>query len=109
MHNFIRKNGSDEPAQNLSELFSSKNRKLRIELFGSYLSKSFSPEAILTKVGSNINEISCQLQNLNLLKAELEKQIEEKNAKELQERLDKMSDDEARALMEKLRERLCQE
>ena len=44
MINLIKKNQKVHSVKNVSELFSSDKRKLRNELFGSYLSKTFVPE-----------------------------------------------------------------
>ena len=108
MIDFFNKDGSMRSMVSLEELFNSENRKDRNELFGSYLCKSYLPETILTNVDIKIKEINHQLSNLEQLKVELQKHIDEKNAKELQERVDKMSKEEALALMEKLKTKLGQ-
>lgn len=106
----IRKlSGKDYPVKNLSELFSSDKRKLRNELFGSYLSKTYAPEAILVTVQNNIKESEIQLSNLKILEDELEKLVAEEKAKKLLEDVKKMSDADAQALYEQLKAKLGKE
>jgi division protein CdvB (Snf7/Vps24/ESCRT-III family) len=90
-------------------LFSSDKRKIRIELFGSYLSKSFVLETVLTNTDNNIKELGSQLSNLKLLKDELEKQVAEKKAKKMLEDVEKMSEDDAQALFNQLKVKLGQQ
>ena len=103
-----RKNGKDYSVKNVSDLFSSDKRKIRIELFGSYLSKSFVLETVLTNTDNNIKELGSQLSNLKLLKDELEKQVAEKKAKKMLEDVEKMSEDDAQALFNQLKVKLGQ-
>ena len=103
---FTKKDGAVAQELELGELFSEANRKFRNELFGSYLSKSFDLETVFTNTERNIKEIGYQLSNFQLLRDELKKQVEEKKAKELQEWIDKMSMDEAKAVLVKLQEKL---
>ena len=105
---FIRKNGKDFPLKNVNDLFGSDKRKLRIELFGSYLSKSFILETVLDNTDNNIKEIGRQLSNLKMLKEELEKQVAEKRAKKMLEDVEKMSNVDAQALFEQLKIKLGQ-
>ncbi len=105
---FKRKIGKDVSVKSVNDLFATDKRKLRIELFGSYLSKSFVFETVLSNVNSKIGEIKKQLENLNTLQVELQKQIEEKRAQEFQRRVERMSDSEVQALFEQLKVRLGQ-
>lgn len=105
---FKRKVGKDVSVKSVNDLFTTDKRKLRIELFGSYLSKSFVLESVLSNVKSKINEIKKQLENLNTLQTELQKQVEEKRAQEFQRRVEKMTDSEAQTLFEQLKARLAQ-
>ena len=105
---FKRKVGKDVSVKSVNDLFTTDKRKLRIELFGSYLSKSFVLESVLSNVKSNINEIKKQLENLNTLQTELQKQVEEMRAQEFQRRVEKMTDSEAQTLFEQLKARLAQ-
>lgn len=105
---FKRKIGKDVSVKSVNDLFTTDKRKLRIELFGSYLSKSFVLESVLSNVKSNINEIKKQLENLNTLQTELQKQVEVKRAQEFQRRVEKMTDSEAQALFEQLKARFAQ-
>lgn len=105
---FKRKVGKDVSVKSVNDLFTTDKRKLRIELFGSYLSKSFVLESVLSNVKSNINEIKKQLENLNTLQTELQKQVEVKRAQEFQRRVEKMTDSEAQALFEQLKARFAQ-
>jgi len=105
---FKRKVGKDVSVKSVNDLFTTDKRKLRIELFGSYLSKSFVLESVLSNVKSKINEIKKQLENLNTLQTELQKQVEEMRAQEFQRRVEKMTDSEAQTLFEQLKARLAQ-
>jgi len=105
---FKKQNGKDYPAKNLSDLFTSDKRKLRNELFGSYLSKTFVPETILDNAESNIKEIKRQLANLEILVGDLQKLVAEKKAKKMLEDVEKMSDADAQALLEQLKAKLGQ-
>ena len=105
---FKRKVGKDVSVKSVNDLFTTDKRKLRIELFGSYLSKSFVLESVLSNVKSKINEIKKQLENLNTLQTELQKQVEEMRAQEFQRRVEKMTDSEAQALFEQLKARFAQ-
>jgi len=109
MINFIKKNGKEHSVKSVSDLFSSDKRKIRIELFGSYLSKSFVLETVLTNTDNNIKELGCQLSNLKLLKDELEKQVAEKKTKKMLEDVEKMSETDAQALFEQLKAKLGQQ
>ena len=109
MINFIKKNGKDHSVKSVSDLFSSDKRKIRIELFGSYLSKSFVLETVLTNTDNNIKELGCQLTNLKLLKDELEKQLAEKKTKKMLEDVEKMSEADAQALFDQLKVKLGQQ
>lgn len=109
MINFIKKNGKVYSVKSVSDLFSSDKRKTRIELFGSYLSKSFVLETVLTNTDNNIKELGCRLSNLKLLKVELEKQVAEKKTKKMLEDVEKMSEADAQALLEQLKAKLGQQ
>ena len=109
MINFTRKKGKVVSVKSVNDLFSSDKRKIRIELFGSYLSKSFVLETVLTNTDNNIKELGCQLSNLKLLKDELEKQIAEKKTKKMLEDVEKMSEADAQALFDQLKVKLGQQ
>lgn len=109
MINFTRKKGKVVSVKSVNDLFSSDKRKIRIELFGSYLSKSFVLETVLTNTDNNIKELGCQLSNLKLLKDELEKQIAEKKTKKMLEDVEKMSEADAQALFDQLKVKLDQQ
>ena len=109
MINFTRKKGKVVSVKSVNDLFSSDKRKMRIELFGSYLSKSFVLETVLTNTDNNIKELGCQLSNLKLLKDELEKQIAEKKTKKMLEDVEKMSEADAQALFDQLKVKLGQQ
>ena len=104
----VKQNGKEYPVKNLSDLFTSDKRKLRNELFGSYLSKTFVPETILDNAESNIKEIKRQLANLEILVGDLQKLVAEKKAKKMLEDVEKMSDADAQALLEQLKAKLGQ-
>ena len=104
----VKQNGKVYPVKNLSDLFTSDKRKLRNELFGSYLSKTFAPETILDNAESNIKEIKRQLANLEILVGDLQKLVAEKKAKKMLEDVEKMSDADAQALLEQLKAKLGQ-
>lgn len=78
-------------------------------MFGSYLSKSFVLETVLTNTDNNIKELGCQLSNLKLLKDELEKQVAEKKTKKMLEDVEKMSEADAQALFDQLKVKLGQQ
>ena len=105
---FIKKSGKDCQVESVNELFGSDKRKLRNELFGSYLSKTFVADTVLSNAESNIKEIGRQLSNLQLLVEELKKQQAEKKANELMRDVDAMSQEQAQALLEKLQAKLAQ-
>ena len=109
MITFIRKNGKEVSVKSVNDLFSSDKRKTRNELFGSYLSKSFVLETVLTNADNNIKELGNQLANLKLLKDELEKQVAEKKAKKMLEDVEKMSEADAQALFDQLKVKLGQQ
>ncbi len=109
MTNFTRKNGKVVPVKSVRELFNSDKRKLRFELFGSCLSKSFVLETIQTNTDNNIKELGYQLSNLKLLKDELERQVAEEKAKKMLEDVEKMSEADAQALFEQLKVKLGQQ
>ena len=109
MINFTRKKGKVVSVKSVNDLFSSDKRKIRIELFGSYLSKSFVLETVLTNADNNIKELGNQLANLKLLKDELEKQIAEKKTKKMLEDVEKMSEADAQALFDQLKVKLGQQ
>ena len=109
MINLIKKNQKVHSVKNVSELFSSDKRKLRNELFGSYLSKTFVPETVLENAKSNIKEIKRQLSNLEILDNELQKLVAEKKAKKMLEDVEKMSEADAQALLEQLKAKLGQQ
>jgi hypothetical protein len=104
-----RTNGKDYSVKNLNELFCSDKRKLRNELFGSYLSKTFVPEAILVTSQNNIKESERQLENLKALESELKRLVAEEKAKKLLEDVKQMSDADAQALFEQLKVKLGQQ
>jgi hypothetical protein len=104
-----KQNGKDYPAKNLSDLFTSDKRKLRNELFGSYLSKTYVPETILDNVGNKIKEIRRYLTNLETLNEELQKLVAEEKAKKMLADVEKMSDADAQALLVQLKAKLGQQ
>lgn len=106
---FKNKKNKDFTVKNVTELFGSDKGKMRIELFGSRLStKRFSLNKVLENCDNNIKEFNRQLSNLKLLKDELNKLIAEQKAKELQDSVDKMSNEDAQVLLEQLKTKLGQ-
>ena len=105
----VKQNGKDYPVKNLSDLFTSDKRKLRNELFGSCLSKTFAPETILDNVGKKKKEIKRYLTNLETLDGELQKLVAEEKAKKMLADVEKMSEADAQALLEQLKTKLGQQ
>lgn len=104
----VKQNGKVYPIKSFSDLFTSDKRKLRNELFGSYLSKTYVPETILDNVGNKIKEIKRHLTNLEALDGELQKLVAEEKAKKMIEDVDKMSEADAQALFDQLKVKLGQ-
>jgi len=105
---FIKKNGKEHQAKCVNDLFTGSNKKLRMDLFGSALSKEYDAEKILAAAENNVKVMSNQLQNLGLLKKEMEKQEAEKQAKEVMKCVDKMTPEQTLALLEKLQAKVAQ-
>lgn len=104
-----KQEGKDYSVKNLNDLFSSDKRKLRNELFGSYLSKTFVPETILDNVGEKKKEIKRHLTNLETLDDELQKLVAEEKAKKMLADVEKMSEADAQALFDQLKVKLGQQ
>lgn len=101
--------GKDYSVKNLNDFFSSDKRKLRNELFGSYLSKTFVPETILDYIGGKKKETERHFTNLETLEDELQKLVAEEKAKKMLADVEKMSEADAQALLEQLKVKLGQQ
>ena len=102
------KNSKNEKVEysNLKGLFD-KTRDVRNELFGSYLAEGeIDAEEVQKKVDEKIKTYENQLQNLKVLNEELKKVITEQNVEKMLKDVDGMNQEQAQALLEKLKTKL---
>ena len=108
MINFIKKNGKVTSVKSINELFTGTNhKKIRHELFGSSLCKTYDVVKVQSNAEKNIKEVENQLVNLRLLLDELKKQQAEKETQELMSKVEKVDERQIHALLEKLNARLA--
>ena len=105
---FFKINDKEVSFENLGELFKT-SRDVRNELFGKYLSEGEIIEADLKKkVEKRIKAYNVQLQNLTLLSEELQRVITAQNVEKMLNSVKDMSNEDAQALLEKLKAKLQQ-
>lgn len=95
---------------NLDELFRAK-RSVRNELFGSYLTEAnedgnIKPSVVLTKVDEKMKSYGLYLSNLKTLRGEVSQLVADEEAKKLQGTVNDMSDEQAEALLNQLKQKL---
>ena len=102
--------GSASIYDNLDELFRAK-RSVRNELFGSYLAEAdedgnIKPSVVLTKVDEKIKSYGLYLSNLKTLRGEVSRLVADEEAERLQGTVNEMSNEQAEALMNQLKQKL---
>lgn len=110
METFNKLDGTVSTLNNLEELFRVK-RSYRNELFGSYLAEAdeegnFKPSVVLTKVDEKIRSYELFLSNLKTLRDEVSRLVADEEAERLQGTVNEMSNEQAEALMNQLRQKL---
>ena len=94
--------------ESLNELFNAPRDK-RNELFGSYLTEGdFEASTVQKKVDEKIKAYEIQLQNLKTLNRELKKVVTEENVQKMLKDVEEMNQEQAEALLEKLKAKLNQ-
>ena len=105
---FFKIDDKEVSFENLGELFKT-SRDVRNELFGKYLSEGEIIETDLKKkVEKRIKAYNVQLQNLTLLSEELQRVITAQNVEKMLNSVKDMSNEDAQALLEKLKAKLQQ-
>ena len=102
--------GTPSTCDNLEELFRAK-RSVRNELFGSYLAEAdedenIKPSVILTKVDEKMKSYGLYLSNLKTLRGEVSRLVADEEAERLQGTVNEMSNEQAEALMNQLKQKL---
>lgn len=94
--------------ETIQDLFSTTERNVRNDFFGSYLgdSKSPIPSVVLEKVDEKITTYKRYLNNLNTLREVVSVLAADEDAKKLQGTVNDMSNEQAEALMKQLKEKL---
>ena len=110
METFKKTDGTMSTFNDLKELFAAK-RSVRNELFGSYLTEvdengDVKPSVVLTKVDEKIKSYGLFLSNLKTLRGEVSRLVADEEAKKLQSTVKDMSDDNAKALYDQLKQKL---
>ena len=105
---FFKIDDKEVSFENLGELFKT-SRDVRNELFGKYLSEGEIIETDLKKkVEKEIKVCNVHLQNLTLLSEELQRVITAQNVEKMLNSVKDMSNEDAQALLEKLKAKLQQ-
>lgn len=94
----------------LKELFRAK-RSVRNELFGSYLTEAdddgnVKPSVVLTKVDEKMKSYGLYLSNLKNLRGEVSRLAADEESKRLQGTVNDMSNEQAEALLNQLKQKL---
>ena len=95
---------------NLEELFRAK-RSVRNELFGSYLTEAdedgnIKSSVVITKVDEKMKSYGLYLSNLKTLRGEVSRLVADEEAERLQGTVKDMSNEQAEALMNQLKQKL---
>lgn len=102
-------NGIVAKFESLNELFTNA-RDVRNELFGSYLAEGdIVAVDVKKKVEEKIKIYKAQLQNLAVLREELQRVITEENVQKMLDSVKDMSNEDAQALLEKLQAKLAKQ
>ncbi len=107
---FKKTDGTTSAYDNFDELFKTK-RSVRNELFGSYLTEAdedgnIKPSVVLTKVDEKIKSYGLYLSNLKTLRGEVSRLVADEEAERLQGTVKEMSNEQAEALMNQLKQKL---
>ena len=102
--------GTTSSYDNIEELFKAK-RSVRNELFGSYLTEAdedgnIKPSVVLTKVDEKMKTYGLYLSNLKILRSEVSRLAADEEAERLQGTVNEMSNEQAEALMNQLKQKL---
>ena len=107
--NYKKSNGEEAKYENLNGLFNT-TRDIRNDLFGSYLAEGeIDAEEVQKKVDGKIKTYENQLQNLKTLNEELKKAVVEQNVAKMLKDVEDMSQEQAQALIEKLKAKFGQQ
>lgn len=107
---YKKADGTTSTFNNLEELFKAK-RSVRNELFGSYLTEvdedgNVKPSVVLSKVDEKMMSYGLYLSNLKTLRGEVSRLVADEEAERLQGTVNEMSNEQAEALMNQLKQKL---
>lgn len=107
---YKKADGTTSTFNNLEELFKAK-RSVRNELFGSYLTEvdedgNVKPSVVLSKVDEKMMSYGLYLSNLKTLHGEVSRLVADEEAERLQGTVNEMSNEQAEALMNQLKQKL---